>query len=130
MSENRSGVAVGVTFFAGVMMIVVGGVDILQGLAAIIRHDLYVVNADYIYKFNVSTWGWINLILGALVLFAGFAVLSGALWARILGIVLAVLVVFANFMWLPYYPVWSIIVIALSVLVIWALALHGRDMRE
>ncbi len=119
----------GTTLFAAVTMMIVGALDVLQGLAAIIKGDAYVVGAEYVYKFDVSAWGWINLLLGLVILLAGFALLGGALWARIVGIFIAVLVIISNFMWLPYYPLWSIIIIAVSVLVIWALTAHGRDMK-
>jgi len=128
MASDRSGMAMGFTFFAAVMMIVLGAIDALQGLAAIIKQHYYVVAPNYVYKLSVSGWGWLHLILGILVVLAGFGLLSGALWARIVGVVLAVLVIFTNFMWLPYYPVWSIIVIATSVVVIWALTAHGHEM--
>ncbi len=127
MARGRSGVAVGFTYFAAIMMMLTGGLEILQGLSAIIRKNLYVVNKDYIYKINVNGWGWIHLILGVIVLLAGIALLGGALWARIVGIAMAVLIAIANFLWLPYYPVWAIVLIALNVVVIWALAAHGRD---
>jgi len=128
MASDRSGMAMGFTFFAAVMMIVLGAIDALQGLAAITKQHYYVVAPNYVYKLSVSGWGWLHLILGILVVLAGFGLLSGALWARIVGVVLAVLVIFTNFMWLPYYPVWSIIVIATSVVVIWALTAHGHEM--
>jgi hypothetical protein len=127
VARGRSGVAVGFTYFAAIMMMLTGGLEILQGLSAIIRKNLYVVNKDYIYKINVNGWGWIHLILGVIVLLAGIALLGGALWARIVGIAMAVLIAIANFLWLPYYPVWAIVLIALNVVVIWALAAHGRD---
>ena len=127
MARGRSGVAVGFTYFAAIMMMLSGGFEILQGLSAIIKKNLYVVNKDYIYKINVNGWGWIHLILGVIVLLAGIALLGGALWARIVGIAMAALIAIANFLWLPYYPVWAIVLIALNVVVIWALAAHGRD---
>ena len=127
MARGRSGVAVGFTYFAAIMMMLSGGFEILQGLSAIIKKNLYVVNKDYIYKINVNGWGWIHLILGVIVLLAGIALLGGSLWARIVGIVLAALIALANFLWLPYYPVWAIVLIALNVVVIWALAAHGRE---
>jgi hypothetical protein len=127
VARGRSGVAVGFTYFAAILMMLSGGFEILQGLSAIIRKHLYVVNSDYIYKISVTGWGWIHLILGVIVLLAGIALLGGALWARIVGIALAGLIAIANFLWLPYYPVWAIVLIALNVVIIWALAAHGRD---
>jgi hypothetical protein len=127
VARGRSAVAVGFTYFAAVMMMLSGGFEILQGLSAIIKKHFYVVGSEYIYKINVTTWGWIHLILGVIVLLAGVALLRGALWARIVGIALAALIVLANFLWLPYYPVWAVVIIAVNVVVIWALAAHGRD---
>jgi hypothetical protein len=127
MSTNRTGVAVGFTYFAAIMMIVMGAMDVLQGISAVAKQHYYVVGSDYLWKLNVSSWGWINLIIGAVVLLAGIALLGGATWARVVGIIVAALVAISNFMWLPYYPIGSIIVIALSVGVIWALAAHGSE---
>ena len=127
MSENRSGAAVGFTYFASLMMIVIGFFDIIQGLAAIIKQTWYAVSPNYAFKFNVATWGWITLILGIIILFAGFGLWSGAVWARTVGVIMAVVIMVEEFAFLPYYPVWSITVILLSVFVIWALTMHGRD---
>jgi hypothetical protein len=127
MTNTRSSVAVGFAYFAAIMMMVVGVVDILQGISAIVKDHYYVVGAQYLYKVDVTAWGWIHLILGIVLGVSGFFLLNGAVWARIVGIITASLVIIANFMWLPYYPVWAIIVIAASVLVIWALTMHGRE---
>jgi hypothetical protein len=62
-----------------------------------------------------------------IVLLAGFAVLSGALWARTVGIAMAVLSAIANLLFIPYYPIWSLLIIALDVFVIWALASFSRE---
>ena len=130
VARSRSGFAVGVTYFAAVLMMVVGGFDALEGLAAIVKKHYYVVGPNYVYKFNVTTWGWIHLILGIGIGVAGFFLLRGASWARVVGIIGAVLVGVANFMWLPYYPVWSVVIIAVCILIIWALTAHGREIAQ
>jgi len=122
-----SGWAVGFTVFAGVMMIMAGSFQGLAGLVAIFENEFYATTRNYILEFDVTTWGWIHLLLGLLILFAGFAVLSGQTWGRVVGITLASLSALANFAFIPYYPVWSLVIIALDVFVIWALAAHGRD---
>jgi hypothetical protein len=94
---------------------------ILSGIAAIAKDDVYARVGDYVYEFNLTTWGWIHLILGILVAVTGWGVLKGADWARAVGVGLATLVVIAQFMWLPYQPVWAIVSIAIAVFVIWAL---------
>ena len=83
--------------------------------------------ANYTFDFDVTAWGWIHLLLGVLVAVAGWAVFSGKLWGRMVGIVLASLSLIANFVFLPHYPLWSIIVIALDVAVIAALCHYDES---
>jgi hypothetical protein len=125
--SDRSGMAVGFTIFAGVMMIMVGIFQALWGLAAIIKDQFFVVTRNYAYNVDVTTWGWIHLVVAAIIVLAGFGLFSGAVWARTVGVTLAVLSAIANFLTIPYYPLWSILIIAVDVFVIWALTAHGRD---
>jgi hypothetical protein len=124
---EAGGWASGFIVFAGVMMIILGVFHAVTGLAAIFENKFYVVTPNYLYQFDVTGWGWIHLIGGVVVALAGFAVFSGRLWARAVGIALAGLSAIANFLFIPYYPLWSLLMIALAVFVIWALAVHGRD---
>jgi hypothetical protein len=113
--------ATGFAVFASVMMIMLGAFHAFMGLVALFNDEFFVKLPDYTFRLDITGWGWIHLIGGAIVLWAGIALLSGRLWARVVGIALAVLSAIANFLWLPYYPVWSILVIGLAVIVIWAL---------
>ena len=128
--SETSGWAVGFTVFAAVMMLMVGAWQALAGLIAIFENEFYVTTRNYIFELDATTWGWIHLVLGLLVAFAGWGVLSGQTWARIVGITLAALSATANFLFIPYYPFWSILIIAVDILVIWALTAHGREFRE
>ena len=127
MSHQRSGAAVGWTAFAGVMMIMLGIFHALAGLAGVVKDDFYAVTPNYVLKFNVTTWGWIHLIAGIIVVFAGFALFRGAVWARTVGVILAGFSAVLSFAWIPLYPVWSIVFIAVDIFIIWALTAHGRD---
>jgi hypothetical protein len=127
MSQRPSGWAIGWTMFAGVLMITIGIWHAMAGLAGIVEDKFYTVTPNYIFKFDATTWGWIHLILGIVVALAGFAVFSGAVWARTIGVFLAVLSLLANFAFIPIYPIWSITIIAVNIAVIWALTAHGRD---
>ena len=127
MDREPSGWAIGWTWFAGLMMVMIGFWHAIAGLTAIINDEFYTRTPNYLLKFDVSTWGWIHLLLGILILLAGFALFSGAVWARSLGVILAVVSAIAAFGWLPYYPVWGIIIIVVAVAVIWSLTVHGRD---
>lgn len=125
MSTNTRGTtrpfAAGWTALAAVLMIVGGAMAIFQGIAAIAEDDVIVVTRNYSYEMSVTGWGWIHLILGALILLAGIALFGGAVWARTIGVILAGLGMIANFLWLPSYPVWAIVLIAIDIFVIWAL---------
>lgn len=114
--------------FAAVMMIFSGVMAILEGIAAIAKDDLFVGTTNYVFRFNLTGWGWIHLILGIVVLLAGCALFSGAVWARAVGVLLAGLSLVANFLWVPYYPFWAIILIAIDAFVIYALCspAHSR----
>ncbi|MFE2039730.1 hypothetical protein ACFXAZ_02180 [Streptomyces sp. NPDC059477] len=111
----------GVTF-AGVLLLCSGILAVLQGIAAIAKNNVYSNVGTYTYEINLTGWGWIHVVLGALVAVTGWGVLSGASWARITGIVLASLSLIAQFLFLPYAPVWAVVLMAIDVFVIWALA--------
>jgi hypothetical protein len=125
--QATSGWAVGFILFAGIMMIMVGIWQALQGLIAIFENEFYVATRNYLFEFDATAWGWIHLLIGLLVAFAGWGLLSGRTWARVVAITLAVLSAIANFLFIPYYPFWSLLIIAVDVFVIWAIAAHGRD---
>jgi hypothetical protein len=127
MDDRPSGWAVGFTVFAGVMMIMMGILHALWGLAAIIEDEFFVATRNYLYNVDVTGWGWVHLIAGAIVILAGFWVFTGAVWARIVGVILAVLSAIANFLTIPYFPVWSLVIIAVDIVAIWALTVRGRD---
>jgi hypothetical protein len=129
-AQETPGWAVGFILFAAVMMIMVGVFQALQGLIGIFENEFYVPTRNYLFQFDATTWGWTHLLLGLLVAFAGYGLLSGKTWARTVAIFLAVLSAIANFAFIPYYPFWSLLIIALDVFVIWAIAAHGGSLRD
>ena len=126
-TRQHSGWAVGWTYFASVMMMLVGAFQAIAGLVAILDDEFFVTTRNYVFKFDTTQWGWIHLILGVVVALSGVYLLRGAVFARTIGVIMAVLSALAGFAWLPYYPVWGIIFVAIAVSVIWALTAHGRD---
>ena len=117
----------GMTTFAGVMLIIAGAFNVIQGLVALFQNEVYVAGPRYVFAFDLTAWGWTHLIIGAVVAAAGFAVLSGQVWGRSVGVAVAVLSMLANFLFVPYYPVWSLLIIALDFFVIWALIAYKHD---
>jgi hypothetical protein len=127
--QEPSGSATGAVLFAGILMIVIGIFEAIQGLAAIFENEFFVVTENYFLEFDVTAWGWIHLILGVLVIFAGYSLMAGRTFGRILGLILATLAAIANFFFIPYYPFWSLLMIALAVWVIWALTARWGEVR-
>jgi hypothetical protein len=128
--QETSGWAVGFILFAAIMMLMSGVFEAIQGLIAIFENEFYVTTRNYTFQFDATTWGWIHLLLGLVVAFAGWGLLSGRTWARTVAIVLAVLSAIANFLFIPYYPFWSLLIITLDIFVIWAVAAHGGELRD
>jgi hypothetical protein len=128
--QQTTGWAVGFILFAAIMMIMAGFFQLLAGLVAIFENEFYVATRDYVFQFDATTWGWIHLLVGLVMAFAGWGLLSGRTWARVVAITLAVLSAIANFLFIPYYPFWSLLIITLDVFVIWAIAAHGGELRD
>jgi hypothetical protein len=126
-TEEPSGWAIGWTATAAMLMILGGGWWIMAGFIAIVNDEFFVATPEYVFQFDTTTWGWIHLVLGVVVLAAGFGLFSGAVWARTVGVVVAVIAGLVAFAWLPWYPIWAVLFIGVSVAVIWALTAHGRD---
>ena len=126
-AEGAGGALAG-TILAGALMIISGAIGFLYGLAMVIRGHFFAFHAGYAYAWTTTNWGYAELILGGLIFFAGFCVLLGMMWARILGVMLAVLSAVAAFLTIPFFPAWSIVVVAINVFIIWALVYPRRHL--
>jgi len=121
---------VGYVVFAGVMLIMLGGFQAIEGLVAIFRDEYFLVTrSGLLLTMDFTAWGWTHLLLGLIAVGTGIGVLLGQTWARVTGIIIAVLSALANIAFLPAYPIWATIIIALDVLAIYALAVHGREVQ-
>jgi hypothetical protein len=118
------GLAAGGVTFAGVLMLMNGVLAMFQGIAALAEDDVYARVGDYVYEINLTGWGLILLILGAVAAVTGWGILTGVGRARTAGLFMASLSLVLQFLFLPYAPVWSIILIGIDVFVIWALAVY------
>ena len=116
--------------FAAILLIIVGLFHAIQGLVGILNDDFYVKTENYVFQLSTTTWGWIHMLLGLLVLAAGAALFAGATWARTVAVIAASVSLVGNFAWLPHYPIWGLSLMALDVFIIWAALAHGRDFVE
>lgn len=114
----------GLSLFVGIMMVTLGVFQAIQGLAGLFANTVFVKSPDYVFAFNLTTWGWVHVVIGIVLIGTGFLIVMSKLVGRVLGITIVFVSGLANFASLPYYPLWSLILLALDVLIIWALATH------
>ena len=103
------------------LLIVGGGFQTLEAIAALVNDEYLVVAPNYVYAIDLTAWGWIHLLIGLALVAIGICVLLGQGWALVAGIVVTAISALINFTWLPYSPLWAIVLIAIDILVIWAL---------
>lgn len=119
--------AEGFTLAGGSLLMIVGVLDLCRGIMAVAKDDVFVNTPNYIFQFNLTSWGWIHVVLGAIAVIVSLGLFRTATWARAAGVIIAGLVIIANFLSMPYYPLWSIVMIAIAGLIIWALCVVRRD---
>jgi hypothetical protein len=118
----------GWVFFAGIMMIVVGVFQGIEGLTALFQHTYYLVAANQlVVHVNYVAWGWVHIILGVIAVVAGLAVIAGQLWGRVVGILMAFVSAIVNMGFISAYPLWALTVITVDILIIYALIVHGAE---
>src|SRR3954470_8725890 len=115
--------------FAAILVLVIGSIDIFEGLIALFQDDYYVVTASGFLAVDLTAWGWITLIWGALLIAAGFGLLSGQGWARWFTIFAVALNFFAQlgFLGNSQYPLWALTGLALNVIVLYALTVRWSE---
>jgi hypothetical protein len=114
----------GWVLFAGVLLMLLGTVNLIEGLAAVSNSAFFVRNAHYIIG-SLNTWGWVVTIIGTFEFIAGFFVLVKAQPARWIGMLLLCLGTVIQLLLLPADPFWSLVVLALNIAALYGLAVHG-----
>jgi hypothetical protein len=116
--------------FSAVVLIVAGVMRVLDAIWAFEYNGTVADNLhNALFGHSLSTYGWIWLIVGVILIFAGFLVLSptptiSAEISRWIGVVAAALGAITAISWMPYYPVWSLIYVAIAIMVIYGLVAH------
>ena len=122
---------VGWIAFAGLMMVMLGTFHAVQGLVALFKDEYFLVGKSGLtLSVDFTTWGWIHIIGGIIIVAAGVGLFVGKVWARTIGVILAMVSAIVNVSFLAAYPIWSATMIAVDVLVIWAITVHGSELRE
>lgn len=118
-------------YFAGLLMVLRGISEAFLGLSALVDKSYLFVGSEKVVlaTTNMTTWGWVHIALGIIVAAAGFSVMHGSRWARVLAVVFASAAFLANMAFLGVFPIWSIIAMIVDVLVIYALVVHGNEVQ-
>ncbi|MGY0019636.1 DUF7144 family membrane protein [Streptomyces sp. YJ-C3] len=136
MSESRGGTLRGTTghrdtdpvtgppMFAGLLLELSGSLSFVMGVAGIAGDTIFHASR-YVYRFDLTAWGWIHTVLGLALMVVGLAVLLGKNWARAAGLALGAVSLVGQFLFLPYYPLWSISVMTLDLVAIWVLSRYS-----
>jgi hypothetical protein len=110
--------------FSGVMLIIVGLLDVVDGLWALDRADTK--SSALLYADKLGGWGWFYLILGIILVLAGIGVFYRSQIARWIGIILGSIAIVSNMLWVFVFPVQSLIVMFLATLVVYGLVVYGE----
>jgi len=131
-SGKTGGAWTGWVGFAGIVMIVIGGLNVVEGLIAVIRGQYYVLTADQILLVDFRTWGWILIVWGVIVALAGCGLLAASAWARWFTIIVAGLNIFIQlgFVGSSRYPLWALVVLALNIVVFYALTVRWDEAKR
>lgn len=117
----------GIVTATGLLMMIAGAFQVVEGVAALLNDAFFPAVSDYAFELTATTWGWIHVVVGVLVVGIGRFMLRGDSWARTAGIALTALSALASFLFIPYYPLWSVLLIPVDLLVIWALAAYRPE---
>lgn len=116
--------------FTGSLLFIVGSLDALWGLAGILNNEIVFVGGQSVVIADVTTWGWVHLILGSVVALTGLGLFAGADWARWMGILFVAVNAIAQIVWFPAAPLWSFLMIILGVTIIYQLAVRWEEEEE
>jgi hypothetical protein len=111
----------GWTVFAGVVLLIVGSLDALYGLAAILNNEVVIVGGNGVIIADVTTWGWVHLVLGSIVALTGLGLFAGNPSARWAAVVVITINAIAQIVWFPAAPLWAFMMILLDVVIIYQL---------
>jgi hypothetical protein len=128
--ENEPTGWAGWVVFGGVMLIMLGVFQIIEGLVALFHDGFYLVRSNgLVVDVDYNTWGWIHLAIGVIGILVGLGLMAGNMAARVVGVGIAFLSALANLAFISAYPVWSVMMIVFDVIVIFAIVVHGRELK-
>jgi hypothetical protein len=125
VADRRADDVSGWLAFAGVLLLIVGSLNVIQGIAAISGSRFFVSGSHYVFA-NLNTWGWVALCVGAVQVAIGLGVMVRNQLARWAGVVVLSLAALMQLLMAPAYPLWAISLFAVDIIAVYALVVHGE----
>ena len=104
------------------MLFWTGILEFIQGFSAVLSDDVFVSAPNSLFAFDLTTWGWVHMLIAVAAMVVGGAVITHRTWGLVAGLVVEDLVAVANFLFVPQSPSWPLAAIGFSVAIIWALS--------
>ena len=118
----------GTIAFAALMMMLMGSLHALSGIAALFEDDRYVVaESGLIINVDYSVYGVVHLVIGVTMVMAGWGLFFRRTWARVVTVMVSVVSIILNWLFLPAQPLWYFLMIGLDVLIIWVVVMRGDE---
>jgi hypothetical protein len=115
--------------FAAIVLLIVGTINIIYGIGALDDANIFVNDTRFVLT-NLSTLGWVLIILGVIQLAGGFSLMGGGTFGRVIGIIGGTLGAIGALLSIGgAFPWWSLAVFALCVYVVHGLVVYGEDER-
>ncbi len=111
--------------FASFLLLFAGFFHVIEGIADLGRHTLFVQSSANVWLYNYTKWGWINVITGIIIISAAVSLAHGDIWGRFFASVVLVGSMLASITSLPIYPIWSIIVLILDTIILYSILVPG-----
>ena len=121
----------GWVIFASAVMFTLGAIDIIQGIAALAKDEIYLVTeSNLLVTTNFTTWGWVLIIWGIVLMLAAAALWAGKEWGRWFAIAAVIVNGIGQIAWFPAFPLWSLLAIGLEIAVLYALTAGWKEAKQ
>jgi hypothetical protein len=120
-AKSHAAAVTGWYSFAGTLFILVGGINVLQGLIALLKDDYFAITKGGLLFADFAAWGTFFLILGLVEILVGFGILALRTWARVFGVIILMINTITQFAFIAAFPIWTLASIALNITVIYTL---------
>jgi len=112
--------------FAAIVLWVAGIMRIFDAIWAFRYHGALPANFENaVFGTSLKTYGWVYLIVAAILIVCGFGVVVRSQFSRWIGIIAGAVLAISAIWWMPFYPVWSLTYVLVGILVIYGLGAYG-----